>query len=236
MLTMAPSRRGMQHIRCGFGVLLALCSILPASMASAAQVSNVINTCSNSEAINSPHFDTLAKDGWQESTGGTPAFHRQLLVEGILAAMSTDRKTQIVWSSARAQAEKLALTLSTASMRDDSVRIFLLDQTQKATLVVMDRSKPGNALIHCIYGGFTDNDIVQTLMTVERMDRTAGLAQASPGLQIMDIRDSGSTGGTPAKQYTIESRFGLYDVANLPKALPAFEAAMGISIVRFTQQ
>lgn len=194
----------------------------------------IYDACSNAVTSTSPAFDQLGTAGWS-LLRSYDAQVQSLLAAGILASMATDRNTPLDWASARPLAEDAAGTLLEVA-EIGAAKGYTFGDPITAVLVVSGLpAQGGYKVLHCVAAGDLSAGFSDYAAKLRAADQSAGLTQATPGLELFNIRAQSKTETDPPKTIATDATLGLYDLAAGPFNTPP-AASAGLSLYRYTQE
>lgn len=216
--------------------LLTAACLTAATTTARAEISAVLyDACSNAVTPTSPAFDQLEAAGWSRMRVIDDTT-RSLLADGILASMATNRDTPMDWAMARPTAADLADTMLEVAEIGAADGYVIGDPVEAVLVVASLPNRDGYRILHCIAAANLSADFTSFADQLRAADQTAGVTQATPGLEIFNIRAQSRTETDPPKTIAVDATLGLFD----PSATEVFpeppRVGAGLSLYRYTQE
>jgi len=171
-------------------VLIAVCAFFAGTTTTAFAFdlpSQTIEVCQSVHKPGGKLTAKLQKIGWRAVNSSDADAFSAVFTDGAAAAMSGDRTSPIDWAHALPQAQKFASSVFNASMEHKfSASAFLSSASGQAALLVIGDPSIKNGF-RCVYSGPSDGDLRELLALMARMEKHAGLKQATPEVQITVI-------------------------------------------------
>ncbi|MEM6607102.1 MAG: hypothetical protein AAF689_00885 [Pseudomonadota bacterium] len=211
--------------------MLSLFSISAASANSFA--SEAFGACASEQAAVDVG-QALEAIGWRLAERSIPLPARAVLRDGILAAMHTDHEVPIDWSATALAASRYLANLTYPYQSGEQAILLVAGENEAVLAVSNDLEAPGFNGIHCIFGGPADESFSFLFEQGLQMQTTAGIGQASQGLEIVTLRrlqddDLG-------RETVFDTQMGRFTEAFIEEVGREFAAEVGFSLIYYVER
>lgn len=218
-----------------FAVGLAL--LLATSTAAQDRFNEAASACQRSEQSTDNEMEVLFRRGWNElDIPGVSPDQWGLLVDGLIAAMSTTYDQEIDWTKAETQAAALPNSITSSSWQEP-VRVFFTNAPVPSILLAYNRNDNEEWLqLHCVFAGELGPSYESISETMIQMNTRTGLKQASEGLDVFTLRQTRNPTQTRQKTVHEDMQWGRFTDAVSDKLGRDPKAQAGFSLFLYTQR